>query len=109
MCGFRLIIAVLLVASLTIHPISAGMAITHVANAEMTMGASSDTGGDDCPCCSATGKCSTDICMLKCFNVPAVLIEGLPETRPLPRLFVDIGWATMSPFSTRPDPPPPRF
>ena len=105
----RLLIAVLLATSLAVLPVSAVMAMTHAANSDMTMSASGDNGGDDCACCSPTGKCSTRICVLKCFNVPAVLIEGLPMTQPLPQLLVDIDRATMSPFSTRPDPPPPRF
>lgn len=105
----RLLIAVLLATSLSVLPVSAGMAKMHAAKAEMTMSASSDAGGDDCVCCSPAGKCSTtSICLLKCFNVPAVLINGLPVTQPVPQLFVDIGWVAPSPFSLRPDPPPPR-
>ena len=105
----RLLIVVLLATSLSLLPVSAVMAMTHTANAEMTMSAFSENGGDDCPCCSAAGKCSTNICTLKCFSVPGVLIEGLPGAQPSPQLFVDVGGATMSPFSPRPDPPPPRF
>lgn len=100
----RLAIAVLLAMSLTILPVSAAMNVGHVAKAEMSMGAS----GDDCACCNATKKCLTDICMFKCYNAPAISVEGMPSAQPLPQPYVAIRAAFLSPFSTRPDPPPPR-
>lgn len=103
MRSVRLIIAVLLAASLAILPMSAAMAMTHAAKAEMSMGAS----GDNCPCCNAARKCATDTCQFKCFSAPAIL-EGAPLAQPRPELFIAIGEATLSPFLARPDPPPPR-
>lgn len=100
----RLILAVLLMASLTISPVAAGMGATHAAKTEMSIGAS----GGDCPCCNAAKKCATDTCMFTCYSVPVLSVEGLPLIEPLPKAFVAVGLATFSPFSPRPDPPPPR-
>ena len=100
----RLAIAVLLAASLTILPMAAAMAVTHVAKAEMAM----DTAGDHCPCCNAAKKCATDICMFKCYNAPAISAEGLAMAKPSPAPIDITDGATLSPFPPRPDPPPPR-
>ncbi|HET6222015.1 MAG TPA: hypothetical protein VFE11_07610, partial [Dongiaceae bacterium] len=58
----RLFIAALLALSLAVLPASAAMARTHIANADMTMSAVDDAGGDDCPCCSGGWKCASRIC-----------------------------------------------
>jgi len=100
----RLVIAVLLAASVAILPVSAGMAKLHAAKAEMSMSAPDS----DCPCCNAAHKCATDICTLMCYNSAALSVEGPPLVGPLPQPFIDMVSVTMSPFSQRPDPPPPR-
>lgn len=104
MRGFRLVIAVMLAASLAILPASAAMAVSHAAKAEMSMTAA----GSDCPCCDAAHKCSPDTCMISCHGVSAISAVGPDLIQPLPELFVDMGPADLSPFSARPDPPPPR-
>lgn len=101
----RLVVAVLLAMSLTVLPMSAGMAKMHVATAEMDV----DTPGNSCPCCDAAHKCATDICMLACYCVPAISVEGPPLTQPLRERLVALGAPVLAPFSQRPDPPPPRF
>jgi hypothetical protein len=101
---YRLVIAALLALSLTVLPVAAGMARMHAAPSEMSMGAS----GHDCPCCDTAHRCPADICMLKCFNVPAIGLDVSPVVAPLPAPFAAIGVATLVAFLSRPDPPPPR-
>jgi hypothetical protein len=105
MRAIRLVVAVVLAMSLTVLPMSAGMAKMHVATAEMGV----DTSGNSCPCCDAAHKCATGMCMLNCYNVPAISVEGLPLTQPLRERFVALGAPVPAPFSRRPDPPPPRL
>lgn len=104
MRSLRLILALVLAASLAVMPMSAGMAMSYGAKAEMGM----SEGGQDCPCCNALHKCAPDTCMLKCFSAAAMTVDGPLLEQPLPQLFLEIGAPTPSPFSTRPDPPPPR-
>jgi hypothetical protein len=101
---YRFVIAVLLALSFTILPVAAGMARMHAASSEMSMGAS----GDDCPCCDAAHRCPVDTCMLKCFNVSAIAIDGSPFVAPLPAPFAPAAMTPLVAFSARPDPPPPR-
>ena len=105
MRALRLIMAVLLAASLAVLPVSASMAMTHAAKAKMSMSAS----GADCPCCNAAKKCATDICMFKCFSTPAISVDGFPLAQPLPEPLIAVRVAALSPFSRQLDPPPPRF
>jgi hypothetical protein len=100
----RLVIAALLAMSLAILPVWAGMAAMHAAKTEMSMSAS----GVSCPCCDTANKCASDICMVKCFNAAALLVEGQPFEESLLKLFVGTGLTAMSPFAPQPDPPPPR-
>jgi hypothetical protein len=101
---YRLVIAVLLAVSFAALPVAAGMARVHAASSEMSMGAS----GDDCPCCDAAHRCPADTCMLKCFNVSVIAIEGAPFVAPVPAPFAAAILPTLVAFSARPDPPPPR-
>lgn len=102
----RLLIAVLLATSLAVPPVSAAMAksMMQPAQTEMAMGAS----GGDCPCCNAAHKCVPDTCVLKCFNVSAIALDGQPLVRPVPATFPAVVMTTLAAFSPRPDPPPPR-
>jgi hypothetical protein len=100
----RLVIAVLLALSFTVLPVAAAMARMHAASSEMSMGAS----GGDCPCCDAAHRCPADMCMLKCFSVSAVVLEGSPLIAPQPALFAVAAMRPWVAFSARPDPPPPR-
>ena len=104
MRAIRLIVVVLLAASLGILPVSAGIAMTHAAKAEMSMSAS----GTDCPCCNAAKKCVTDHCQFKCFNTPAISVDGFPLAQPVPEPLAPVCVAALSPFSRQLDPPPPR-
>jgi len=104
MRAIRLIIAGLLAASLTILPLSAGMAMANAAKSEMSMSASVD----DCPCCNPAKTCAADHCLFACYNAPAISAGGLPLVQPPPQPLVGIGLTTMSPFLRQPDPPPPR-
>ena len=100
----RLIIAALLAMSLAILPVSAGMAAMQAADTKMSMSAS----GDSCPCCDTANKCASDICMVKCFNAAALLVDVQPLAESLLKRFVGTGLTAMSPFAPQPDPPPPR-
>jgi hypothetical protein len=100
----RLVIAGLLAASVAVLPVSVGMAKLHEAKAEMSMSAPDS----DCPCCNAAHKCATDICTLKCYNSAALYVEGQLLVGPLPEPLIEMASPAMSPFSQRPDPPPPR-
>lgn len=100
----RIIVAVLLAASLAIPPITTAMAMTSAAKAEMSM----VTSGSDCPCCNAAKKCAADLCQFKCFHTLAISVEGLPLAEPLPEPLVAVYAASFSPVTLRPDPPPPR-
>ena len=100
----RFVIAALLTMSLAVLPMSAGMAMSRTAMAEMSTGAS----GHDCPCCNAAHKCAPDQCMLKCFSVSAIALDVSPLVAPLPAPFAAATMTTLVAFSARPDPPPPR-
>jgi hypothetical protein len=100
----RVVIAVLLAVSLAILPVSSAMAAMHAGNPEMSMSAPDS----DCACCNAAHKCATDICTLKCYNSAALYVEGQLLVGPLPQPLIDMASPAMSPFSQRPDPPPPR-
>ena len=67
----RLIIALLVAASLAVLPAWASLANLHAAKAEMTMSGS----GDSCPCCDATHECATDTCTSMCYSTPAISVE----------------------------------
>ena len=100
----RFIIAVLLAVSFTVLPVAAGMARTHGASSAMSMSASMD----DCPCCNAAHKCAPDTCMLKCFSVSAIALDGMPLLAPLSEPFSIVAMRKPAASSPRPDPPPPR-
>lgn len=104
MRAFRLMIDVLLAASLAILPVAAGMAKSCAADPQLAMSAP----GDECPCCNAAKKCPPDICMFKCYHVPAIAVRELSPARPLLAPFDIVDMAIPSPFSPQPDPPPPR-
>lgn len=99
----RFIFAALLALSLIVVPMAA-TAMPHVSKAEMSMSAS----GDDCPCCNAAHKCSSDTCMLKCYMGPALFVARMASMQPLPQVFAPMSAAQLSPFAARPELPPPR-
>lgn len=99
----RLIIAVLLTASLAVSPALASVGAMHAAHTEMSMGAS-----DDCPCCDPADMSATDACKLMCYQVPALPVEGTAVMKSVRQWFIAAGLGTLSPFSVAPDPPPPR-
>lgn len=101
----RSIFAALLALSLIVVPIAAATAMTHASKAEMNLGAA----GDDCPCCNAAHKCSSDTCILKCYMGPALLVTRTATVQPLPQVFVPMPAVQLSPFAARPELPPPRF
>lgn len=98
----RLIWAVILAASLAILPVSAAMAMTHGAKAEMSM----SSPGDDCPCCNPS---KANACSLKCCHLQALTVEGFAPFKASAADFDahenDLGVAV----SLRPEPPPPRL
>lgn len=100
----RLVIAVLLAASVAVLPVSAGVTKLHAAKAAMSMSAPDS----DCPCCNAAHKCATDVCTLKCYNTVALAVEQAPFAGPFVEPLIELADAAMSPFLQRPDPPPPR-
>src|SRR5262245_4356377 len=98
----RLVFAVVLATSLVALPVVAAIAATQVGNGGMSMAQSLH----DCPCCKAAHKCSPDYCLVKCFN--ATIADAVLLEHPAPQDFLVVGASIPSPFSRRPDPPPPR-
>ena len=100
----RVVLALLLAASIAASPAMAGMALSKSAKAEMSMGSSAD----HCPCCDKTKKCPADHCMLQCYDVPAIVSATIVLQRSLHHTFARVDAVAPSPFPPRPDPPPPR-
>jgi hypothetical protein len=102
MRSFRLICALVLAASLAMLPVSASLAMTHTAKADMDMAAS----GDDCPCCEPAK--SPDACFPECCHLQALRIEVLAFAKPPAPQFVVLGAQDCVAIVSGPDPPPPR-
>jgi hypothetical protein len=97
----RLILAGLLAASVALLPVSAAMAMTHAAKAEMSMSAS----GDDCPCCKSA---QADACPFTLCSLQAISVDGPAMLMPTPACFAERGPQILAGVSLRPTPPPPR-
>src|SRR5882724_4337841 len=97
MRSLRFILALVLATTLTLLPISAGIAKSHGSEAGISM----SEAGHDCPCCNAMQECASDICILKCFSAAATTVDGPLLVQPLPQSFVQIGALAPPPFSPR--------
>jgi hypothetical protein len=99
----RFLLSVLLALSLAAAPVWAGVPNLHGAAPDMSMAAP-----DECHCCDQTRDQTADACPLKCCGLAAILVEGQGWAAPCPKADIDGLEAGLSPFSMRPDPPPPR-
>jgi hypothetical protein len=97
----RLFFAVLLAMGLATLPISAAVAMTYAAKAEMGMSSSAD----DCPCCKPA---QLGTCLLKCCHIQAISADSPAAVHPLPPLFPEAAVELGTAVSFAPDPPPPR-
>lgn len=100
MRAFRLLCALVLAAGLTVLPVSAALAMTHAANAEVGMMAP----GVDCPCCKPE---KSETCFVKCC-VQALVVLGEEVTKPAPARFGETAMRRSAALALGPDPPPPR-
>jgi hypothetical protein len=63
---------------------------------------------DGCHCCDAAPADAADVCTLKCCSAAAILTDAQPLTSVRAVAAADRDAAALSPFTRRPDLPPPR-
>jgi hypothetical protein len=103
MRAVRLILVVLIALALAVLPVSAGLAMPHGTMHETGMNAS-----DDCPCCDKTPDRAAHVCHVKCCGAVAILAAEQSLAAPRAEAASEMPAAVLSPFISRPDPPPPR-
>jgi hypothetical protein len=113
----RLVIAVLVGLALAAAPVAAGFAMAPAGLSKVGMKAAAaahhhdiqhpDMPAAGAPCDASQGSPAT-FCLIKCCSVAAILVEAQPLTGTAAISRTDTVAAALSPFSRRPDPPPPR-
>lgn len=103
MLAVRLVLAALIALALAVLPVSAGLAMPHGTMHETGMNAP-----DDCPCCGKTPDPAAHVCHVKCCGAVAILAAQQPLAGPRAEAADEMPATALSPFMSRPEPPPPR-